>query len=105
METIVSYPSTLIHGYTDGSAFKGTTFAGFGAFLKFPDGSDFEYSDACGKSCSNYDAEIQGLISATELLHQHFELGMNEPTNTVIFTDSKSTLEALENPYENPNSD
>ena len=41
----------------------------------------------------------------TELLHQHFELGEKEPTNTVIFTDSKSTLEALEHPFENPHSD
>ena len=86
----------MIQGYTDGSAFKGTTFAGFGVFLKFPDGSDSEISESCGKSCSNYDAEIQGQISATELLHQHFELGQQEPTNAVIFTDSKSTLEALE---------
>ena len=102
LETIDAYPSSLIHGYTDGSAFKGTTFAGFGAFLKFPDGSDVEISDACGKSCSNYDAEIQGLISAIELLHQYFELGEKEPTNAVIFTDSKSTLEALEHPFDNP---
>ena len=94
----------MIQGYTDGSAFKGSTFAGFGAFLKFPDGSDSEISEACGKSCSNYDVDIQGLTSATELLHQHFELGMNEPENTGMITDSKSTLEALENPYENPNS-
>ena len=105
LETVDSYPPTLIHGYTDGSAFKGTTFAGFGAFLKFPDGSDVEISNACGMSCSNYEAEVQGLISATELLHQHFELGEKEPTDTVIFTDSKSTLEALEHPFENPHSD
>jgi len=104
LETIDSYPSTLIHGYTDGSAFKGTAFAGFGVFLKFPDCSVFESSEACGKSCSNYDAEIQGLISAVELIHQNFELRENDPTNTVIFTDSKSTLEALENPYGNSNS-
>ena len=32
----------------DGSAFKGTTFAGFGVNLQFPDGSSFDYSDACG---------------------------------------------------------
>ena len=105
LETVDSYSPTLIHGYTDGSAFKGTTFAGFGAFLKFPDGSDVEISNACGMSCSNYEAEVQGLISATELLHQHFELGEKEPTDTVIFTDSKSTLEALEHPFENPHSD
>ena len=104
LETIDSYPSTLIHGYTDGSAFQGTAFAGFGVFLKYPDCSVFELSEACGKSCSNYDAEILGLISAVELIHQNFEIGEKDPTNTVIFTDSQSTLEALENPYESPNS-
>ena len=104
LETIDSYPQTLIHGYTDGSAFKDTATAGFGVLLRFPDGSDFEISEACGTSCSNYDAEIKGLTTAVELIHQNFELGEKEPTNTVIFTDSKSTLEALENPYDNPDS-
>ena len=37
LETIDTYSSSSIHAYTDGSAFKGTTFAGFGGNLKFPD--------------------------------------------------------------------
>ena len=97
LETIDSYQQIPIHAYTDGSAFNATTSAGCGALLKFPDGPDIEISDACGKSCSNYDAEIQGLISAVENIHQHFESGSSEAMDIVIFTDSMSTLQALEN--------
>ena len=97
METIDSYQTVPIHAYTDGSAFNGTTSAGCGAFLKFPDGPDIEISDACGKTCSNYDAEIQGLISAIETIHQLFGSGQAKPLDIVIFTDSLSTLKALEN--------
>ena len=97
LETIDFYPSTVIHAYTDGSAFKGTTFAGFGVNLQFPDGSSFDYSDACGRTCSNYDAEIKALRTAVELVHQSFELNEHSPTHIVIFTDSKSALQAIEN--------
>ena len=97
MKTIDSYPDNWIHGYTDGSAFKGTAFAGFGVYLRFPDGTSSDFSDACGKTCSNFEAEIAALISATELSHQHFELQSHPPSNIVLFSDSKSALEALEN--------
>ena len=101
MNTIDSYPDSWIHGYTDGSAFKGTTFAGFGVHLRFPD-SSYDFSDACGKTCSNFEAEILALISATEVIHQHFELQVCQPTNIVLFSDSKASLEALAN-YRNSN--
>ena len=55
LETIDTYSSSSIHAYTDGSAFKGTTFAGFGGYLKFPDNSKFEFNDACGTFCSNFE--------------------------------------------------
>ena len=92
LETIDSYPRTTIQAYTDGSAFKGTTFAGFGVLLKYPDGTSFEYSDACGNKCSNYEAEIAALNTTAELLHQQFELGEKDPAHIVIFSDSKSAL-------------
>ena len=34
--------------------------------------------------------------TAIELAHQHFELGEQPPSHIVIFTDSKSALQALE---------
>ena len=47
--TIDSYPETWIHIYTDGSAFKGTMNAGYGARVQFPDQTReelFEFSGA-----------------------------------------------------------
>ena len=60
LETIDSYHDVQIHAYTDGSALDGTSSAGCGAFIKFPGRPDIDISEACGKTCSNYDAEIQG---------------------------------------------
>ena len=105
METLDAYPKSWIHAYTDGSAFKGTTFAGLGVHLKFPDGTSTDFSDACGNICSNYEAEITALKTAVELAHQHFELLEHPPSNIVIFTDAKAALEALENFTENRSKD
>ena len=81
LETIDSYLQTLMPGYTDGSAFKDTANDGFGVFIRFPDDSDFEISEACGTSCSNYDAEIKGLAAAVELIHQNLSLAKrNQPS-------------------------
>ena len=98
METIDSYPASWIHIYTDGSAFKGTTYAGYGVLLKYPDGTSYEFSDACGSTCSNYEAETIAVMTAVEIAHQQFDLGEKAPTNIVIFSDSRSALQALENP-------
>ena len=105
LETIDSYPTTAVHVYTDGSAFKGTVFAGYGVHMQYPDGSSFDFSNACGQICSNYEAEITALRSAVELAHQSFELGEHDPTDIIIFTDSKSALQALENLGTNINKD
>ena len=105
LETIDSYPSSAIHAYTDGSAFKGTTFAGFGVNLRFPDGTSLEFSNACGRTCSNYEAEIIALRTAVELAHQSFELREHDPNDVIIFTDSKSALQAMENLEVNTNNE
>ena len=105
LETIYSYPSSAIHAYTDGSAFKGTTFAGFGVYLKFPDGTSFDFSDACGRTCSNYEAEIKAIRTAIELAHQSFDLNEHAPNDLIIFTDSKSALQAMENMQSNTNNE
>ena len=39
LETIDSYSDTWIHVYTDGSAFRGTSKAGYGVLIHYPDGS------------------------------------------------------------------
>ena len=98
LETINSYPQSAIHVYTDGSAFRATKFAGFGVFLRYPDNSTEHLSDCCGNNCSNYEAEIIAIKSSIELLHQQFETNEKEPTDVVIFSDSSSALDALQNP-------
>ena len=50
LETIDTYHEIPIQAYTDGSALNGTTSAGCGAILKFPNGPDIEISKAIGKS-------------------------------------------------------
>jgi len=63
-QTIDSYSDDWIHVYTDGSAFKGTTKAGYGILIQYPDGSSSEISAACGEKCSNYDAEMMAIETA-----------------------------------------
>jgi ribonuclease HI len=100
-ETIENYPKTIIHAFTDGSAFKATTFAGFGVFLKYPDKTSFDWSEPCGNTCSNYIAEIKAITTAIEIIHQQFETEEKNPSDVVIFSDSKSALQAMENIYDN----
>jgi ribonuclease HI len=96
LETIDSYPTTSIHTYTDGSAFKATTYAGYGVHLRYPDGSTHNYSAPCGNICSNYEAEVIAMKTAIELIHQQMELGEIDAKDVIVFTDSKSALQALE---------
>ena len=90
--------TSVIHAYTDGSAFKATINAGFGILLKYPDGSSSEYSDSCGTNCSSYEAEKIAIKTAMQLIHQRFELSESNPTDVIIFREAKSALEALQNP-------
>ena len=74
---------------------KGTTYAGYGILLEFPDGTRQEFCDSCGTNCSNYEAEAAAIKTATELIHQKLELQEIEPANLIIFSDSLSVLDAL----------
>ena len=100
-ETIDSYPKSAIQAFTDGSAFKATTFAGFGIYLKYPDNTSLDWNEPCGSVCSNYIAEIRAITTAVEIVHQQFETGERAPTDLVVFSDSKSALQALENLQDN----
>ena len=67
LETVDSYPTSWVHVYTDGSASNGISKAGFGVHMKYPDGNNFDHSEACGETCSNYEAEITALTCAVKL--------------------------------------
>ena len=48
LQTIDTYSDQWIHVYTDSSAFRGTSNAGYGVLIHYPDGSSGELSGACG---------------------------------------------------------
>ena len=96
LETIDAYPKDWIHSYTDGSAFKATINAGYGAVIYFPNGTKEEILHPCGSVCSNYIAEQLAIHSAITHIHHTFDTNPSCITNTVIFTDSLSALQALE---------
>lgn len=97
LETIDYYGRYNIHAYTDGSAFKATTNAGAGVLLKYPDGTTIETDIPCGRHCSNYTAEILAINHAITTIHSQFTFNIKPPTDTVIFTDSQSALQQLQN--------
>ena len=105
METIDSYPKSWVHAYTDGSASKGTKTAGFGVYLKLPDGKTLDHSEACGKTCSNFEAEVMAITKAIDLTYHHFNSGIPHISNLVVFTDSLSALQALQNYSNSTNKD
>ena len=105
METIDSYPMSWVHAYTDGSASKGTKIAGFGIYLRLSDGNSFDHSEACGKTCSNFEAEVMAITKAIDLTYHQFNSGISHISNLVVFTDSLSALQALQNYSNNTSKD
>ena len=97
LETIDSYSDQWIHVYTDGSAFRGTSKAGYGVLIHYPDGSSGELSGACGENASNYVAEIAAIETALDYIKNFFDTFPERKQSIVIFTDSMSALQGLEN--------
>ena len=97
LETIDAFPPTWVHSYTDGSAFKATINAGYGALITLPGGDRKEVFNSSGSFCSNYIAEQHAIINAVNHINLHFDTNPLAVTDVVIFTDSLSTLDALEN--------
>ena len=96
LETVETYSKDWIHVYTDGSAFKATTNAGLGALVQFPDGEVTEIMSPCGSFCSNNDAEKLAIHQSLIQIDNTFETDQQTRTGVVIFTDSLTTLQKLE---------
>ena len=71
--------------------------AGYGVLIIYPDQTKEELYNSCGAYRSNYEAEAIGLEAATHHLSNIFQLFPSRLQNIVMFSDSKSVLEALEN--------
>nr|KAG5705581.1 hypothetical protein BaRGS_034779 [Batillaria attramentaria] len=94
-----SYPaSSWTHVYTDGSAEEATHNGGSGVYVRFPDGEQTSIAVPGGKLCSNFRAEVLAITTAADFLSSSIKpLG-----NISIFTDSMSTLQALDSPDPGP---
>ena len=86
------FPHTAwIHVYTDGSAEEGMKNGGSGVYIRYSDGDTTSLSVPGGLQCSNYRAEILAICTAAE----HLLESRKKKGNIAIFTDSLSTLQAL----------
>ena len=56
-----------------------------------------ELSNPCGVLCSNFEAEAKAIITALKETKETFHTNKEKCSNLVIFTDSLSVLQALEN--------
>ena len=92
LETIDQYPKDKIHVYTDGSAFKATVNAGYGAIIFYPEGQKDEVSNPCGSFCSNFVAEKEAILKSVEHLTEVFDKEPRKAQDIFIFTDSLSAL-------------
>ena len=96
LETIDQYSKEWIHIYTDGSAFKATVNAGYGAIVYYPSGEKEEISNPCGSFCSNFVAEKQAISEVLKHVSNSFDKAPNKVKDLIIFTDSLSALQELE---------
>ena len=55
------------------------------------------FSGPCGSYCSKYEAEINAIQKTLDTLIQQCESGSSTPTDKVIFSDSLSATQAIEN--------
>ena len=96
LETIDQYSKNWIHAYTDGSAFKATVNAGYGAVINHPSGEKDKIYNPCGSFCSNFTAEKEAISQVLKHITGTFEKAPNKTKNIVIFSDSLSALQELE---------
>ena len=96
--TFKSYLASTTTVFTDGSLIKvgGATNAGYGAKIRFA--GQTESDELVGPCCekSNYTAELTASREVLEYREERVEEDATLAADVVIFTDSMSTLQALE---------
>ena len=81
--------SNWAHIYTNGSAEDSVRNGGSGVFVRTRTGQTVSYSNATGRKCSNFNAEILALHNAVAYIAKM------KPQKTAILTDSKAALQSL----------
>ena len=93
------YPKcSWIHIFTDGSAEKALKNGGSGIIAIHPSGAAFSKARPVGVQSTNFKAEMDALLLATE----HLEIDAQQHHSAVILSDSLSALQTLQsNPTDN----
>ena len=95
LKTIDTYPLDWIHIYTDVSANRVTSMAGYGVYFEYPGGSYGELSKVCEENGSNYDTDIAAIKEALDLLITQVQAHPENKQNIVFFIDAMATLLSL----------
>ncbi|GFW01444.1 RNase H domain-containing protein [Trichonephila clavipes] len=82
--------------YTDGSSDRSLSNGGAGIILLLPDGNNYKHKINTGIIASNFTSEL-GAIREALLLYQQNPHVIDSTEGLVIFSDSKSAIEAIRN--------
>ncbi|GFV93730.1 probable RNA-directed DNA polymerase from transposon BS [Trichonephila clavipes] len=82
--------------YTDGSSDRSLSNGGAGVILLLPDGNNYKHKINTGIIASNFTSEL-GAIREALILYQQNPHVIDSTEGLVIFSDSKSAIEAIRN--------
>ncbi|GFV43949.1 RNA-directed DNA polymerase from mobile element jockey [Trichonephila clavipes] len=82
--------------YTDGSSDRSLSNGGAGIILLLPDGNNYKHKINRGIIASNFTSELMAIREAL-ILYQQDPHVIDSTEELVIFSDSKSTIEAIRN--------
>ncbi|KAK6983221.1 ribonuclease h [Biomphalaria glabrata] len=96
-KTIAQYPADTIKMFTDGSTREnlGQKTSGYG--VRFPDSTENDEILCPCSGMSNYVAEMIAIQNAVEYIEERLNEKTSQPSPIVLFTESLSCLQAIEN--------
>nr|KAI8732622.1 galactoside 2-alpha-L-fucosyltransferase 1-like [Biomphalaria glabrata] len=99
-KTVAQYPADCIKVYTDGSTREnlGQKTSGYGVVVRFPGSTENDEILGACSGRSNYVAEMVAIQNAVEYIEERLNEETAQPSPIVLFTDSMSSLQAIESP-------
>ncbi|XP_055891896.1 uncharacterized protein LOC129927346 [Biomphalaria glabrata] len=99
-KTVAQYPADSIKVYTDGSTREnlGQKTFGYGVVVRFPGSTENDEILGACSGRSNYVAEMVAIQNAVEYIEERLNEKTAQPSPIVLFTDSLSSLQAIESP-------